>query len=342
MSSMSSWTSSWKKNVARSAAWAGLISVALLAGCKGTSPAPPPRPTASPAVTGDASAAIERSGMLPSHAEAIRGVARERDVVILFRPVNPDGRPWLARGSSTKGIHVKAKSSDWGPHRGLVPLEQRFSKLRKGPQAKVEHFDEKARESVEKGFAVAKPLVLDGKSVVILVDASTKAERVAVRDAAGGLTDGETGESLEPPRFLPDPKPLEVLADPRTGGYLTTDYDLLVVGPRQALAGSKVVSDPERGTISEFELDLLAALNQAVVRSGYTGGEVVRHGPETRSPDSPGPDFPVTAFEPSGDVRTIEESPGEDPSRALKDYFHKMNRAGYVLEPHPTWKWKPD
>ena len=69
------------------------------------------------------------SGMVQAHAWAIADLVKEEDVVILARPVNPDATTLIAAGASTKGMNLKGKSADWGPQKGYIPVDQRYSKL---------------------------------------------------------------------------------------------------------------------------------------------------------------------------------------------------------------------
>lgn len=67
-------------------------------------------------------------GMTPSDMEAVEQVANRRNEIIMFRDTGAWSRPYIALGHPTKPFHVKGKSSDWGPHAGLVPLNSEFSK----------------------------------------------------------------------------------------------------------------------------------------------------------------------------------------------------------------------
>ena len=82
---------------------------------------------ANPYVEGDE--AISWSGMVKSHAEQYLWVAERRDAVIIARPVNQDSTRLIEMDAATKGMDIKGKSSSWGPHKGYIPREQRFSKL---------------------------------------------------------------------------------------------------------------------------------------------------------------------------------------------------------------------
>ena len=67
-------------------------------------------------------------GMTPADVQATQLVADQRNEIIMFRDTGCWSRPYIAAGHPTKPFHVKGKSSDWGPHAGLVPLNSEFSK----------------------------------------------------------------------------------------------------------------------------------------------------------------------------------------------------------------------
>ena len=73
--------------------------------------------------------AIKWSGYVPSHAREYGKVADRKHVIILGRPVNHDSTKLIADGAATKAMAVKGKSASWGPQRGFIPVNQRFSKL---------------------------------------------------------------------------------------------------------------------------------------------------------------------------------------------------------------------
>jgi pimeloyl-ACP methyl ester carboxylesterase len=75
------------------------------------------------------SEAIAWSGMVPSHAKQYLDAADRKDAFILVRPVNPASTRLLAANAAAKGMNVKGKSSNWGPQVGLIPVDQRYSKI---------------------------------------------------------------------------------------------------------------------------------------------------------------------------------------------------------------------
>src|ERR1700731_1431402 len=67
-------------------------------------------------------------GMTRHDMDSAQAVAARRDEIIMFRDTGCWSRPYIALGHPTKPFHVKGKSSDWGPHAGLVPYDSEFSK----------------------------------------------------------------------------------------------------------------------------------------------------------------------------------------------------------------------
>ncbi|PED43135.1 anthrax toxin-like adenylyl cyclase domain-containing protein [Bacillus cereus] len=72
--------------------------------------------------------AIKSSGLVPSHVESFKRIAKDTQTYLLFRPVNPLATNLIKKGASTKGINVHGKSSDWGPMAGYIPVDQDLSK----------------------------------------------------------------------------------------------------------------------------------------------------------------------------------------------------------------------
>ena len=106
--------------------------------------------------------AIAISNIVPSHAESLAYVADKENIIIVMRPVNQHATRLIQLGNATKDMHVKGKSSNWGPQRGYIPVEQRFSKLHllDGPRRaeQIRKFDGKVRECLASRRARAIPL----------------------------------------------------------------------------------------------------------------------------------------------------------------------------------------
>lgn len=297
-------------------------------------------------------AAIQASNMVPEHAEAFSEVARRRDEIVIVRPVNRHAQSLIARNAATKGMHVKGKSSDWGPHAGYIPVQQKFSKLANLPEdqrdAEVGKYTHEVMLSLEQGRATAKPFIYEfnGVRYAVMYEVNygaTMGPDLVLKHPATGQYYDEKDPSRPPnPPYPADGgntyQPLELLAN-RRGVLLTADYDLLAVGIRGEPEPLPAQPDPERGYITSRQIQLLADLNRAVAVRGYTGGNVVHHGPETQFAKSPGVDYPNTVFEPDGDIITIVEGPPGQKDMYLKRYFAAMRRAGWSLRPNPRWNW---
>src|SRR5688572_18342592 len=70
-----------------------------------------------------------QNGMTREDMNACTVVANRLNEVIIFRSTGPWAKRWLERGYPSKNFHVKGKSSDWGPHAGLVPYDGIYSKV---------------------------------------------------------------------------------------------------------------------------------------------------------------------------------------------------------------------
>jgi hypothetical protein len=80
--------------------------------------------------------AHNQNGMTRDDMQASLRVAERLNEVVIYRSTGPWSKRWLERGYPSKNFHVKGKSSDWGPHAGLVPYD--------GVYSKVGYSDEKA------------------------------------------------------------------------------------------------------------------------------------------------------------------------------------------------------
>ena len=77
----------------------------------------------------DGSFSHGQNGMTKSDMLATMEVADRLQEVIIFRSTGPWAKRWLKREYPSKNFHVKGKSSDWGPHAGLVPYDGTYSKV---------------------------------------------------------------------------------------------------------------------------------------------------------------------------------------------------------------------
>jgi len=105
-----------------------------------------------------------QNGMTRSDMEATKRVADRLDEFIIFRSTGPWSKRWLNRGYPSKNFQVKGKSSDWGPHAGLVPYDGVYSKVGydagKAAKGTVENI-----KGLNSGFASRTPLMLTREQI---------------------------------------------------------------------------------------------------------------------------------------------------------------------------------
>ncbi len=326
--------------------------------------------------------AIARSNMVPSHAEAFARVAHARNEIVLARPVNADSTALILNHAGTKSMHVKGKSADWGPHAGYIPVDQRYSKL--AFDKKKEKRLEKSRQyncEVVKTFTkkddpnFSKEIARRKTLTISIGDATYEVLRVTdapplpappvvvLRNTESGAYVDWRNPNLTVSGVGQDnTSALEVLTPPPDadgndlGVYLTADYDLHAVGTRYNRFDDPTSFDIERGFISTCQKELVAEINEVVAKqTGYKGGNVVHHGPESQFNGSPGNDYPVTVFEPGklgGWILTKLEGPKDDPDAQLKAYFLRKNFANserdaaglnWTMPWNDQWNWgEPD
>ena len=305
--------------------------------------------------------AIQASGYVPSHAEAISLIAMQENVVILARPVNRNSTSLIAAHNATKDMHVKGKSASWGPQKGYIPVEQRFSKLhfaRKDRQKEIDKYDGEVKKCLSAGRAKKTELVVQAGGVtcaVLILEGIQDPEQAIVLKAHEGGTyhgwkNGRLG-TFNPANAPVAPelsvseiesrgtRPFLVLADRNSGRPLTADYDMLAFATR--FQPQAPLSDPEMGGIRPYQVELIRKINNEVrVRANYIGGDVTHHGPEVLFDKSPGADYPITAFEPSGHIVSIREGRVRRSDYWLKRYFHHLKTRGWVIEPNQAaWRW---
>ena len=142
-------------------------------------------------------AAIEQSGLVPRHKDVITNTALKNHCIIMVRPVNKLSTSLIAEGYATKDLHVKGKSSNWGPQAGFICCDQKFSKLATkdyrgiemrnlatqqvfkrltmdpqfiGLQKKeIAKFNEKIKESIRNKFAKPVPLLISSDRLDVLI-----------------------------------------------------------------------------------------------------------------------------------------------------------------------------
>ncbi|WP_265497473.1 anthrax toxin-like adenylyl cyclase domain-containing protein [Providencia rustigianii] len=185
------------------------------------------------------------SGIPVSHQHSINQVANDENIIIGIRPIDLKTRNLIESGNySSKGLAIKGKSSDWGPHAGFIPISQQFAK--KSARKEVDKYNQYIQKSLNEGSAISVVLeisservnellqhkailpsrgmnelgysevisLLDGKEIVFYLKKSPHGEGDFWQ--LYHLVEGEI-------------KPFYVIGDPKTGKPMTADYDLFSI-----------------------------------------------------------------------------------------------------------------
>ncbi len=185
-------------------------------------------------------------GMPDIDQKILAEVAERENVIIGVRPVDEKSKSLIdSKLYSSKGLFVKAKSSDWGPMSGFIPVDQSFAKA--SARRDLDKFNGYAEQSIESGNAVSADLYLNQVRMDELVSKYQSLTALEF-DAESGMykttaTNGDqtvtfflnkvTVESkdLWQVHYMKDGElaPFKVIGDPVSKQPMTADYDLLTV-----------------------------------------------------------------------------------------------------------------
>ncbi|MCI3150045.1 hypothetical protein C5137_28500 [Bacillus cereus] len=344
--------------------------------------------------------AIVRAGLVPSHVENFKTIAKNTHTYIFFRPVNTLSTSLIKQGASTKGLNVHGKSSNWGPMAGYIPVDQDLSK-KYGNKKAVE----KGNKDNEDSFVANNGL--NGKDHITKIILTLNQERIEELQKEKLLTKGieqkedshvylmfdvknlsyefrmdkqtgqvqyktkkeqttTLGKELEKWTFL------EVMAKVVNGGAkaLTADYDLFALAPNlseikkripvseweQLLGIEKPVEkwktttqlmikhgltrenkEDGKGTLTDWQRDMIAVLNQAAIDSGYTGGTVINHGTEQDNTEFPEQDQEIFVITPNGETfltKSWEDTQNFIAKNVIQEgYLFYQNRSYNTIAP---------
>ena len=224
----------------------------------------------------------------------------------------------------TKNMHIKGKSADSAPRRDTLPVDQSLSSKVSKPskvlleeykteKAVLDHFNQEVKNCIADGYAIE--ITVTGKDGILV----------------------------------------KVLGDPTTKRPITADYDLLGTAVKRGNAGearllisdTELGADPDMGEVTVGQNKAIPNYNERV---GRPDNPVVHHGAANSAPVNPGINYPVTAYEPNGNVVSIPEGPKGNPDiglkgnpdKFLKEYFDRLYERGYLIDPHQDWGWERD
>lgn len=106
------------------------------------------------------------AGFHARHVAAFKDVCMDTRMVIASRELNPFCTDLMMDGYAAKGLHIKAKTCDWGPMAGFVLLDPRFTK---------------ARQSFAKQQAAVAAAIAAGAGAVPLVISDSRVRALMVR-----------------------------------------------------------------------------------------------------------------------------------------------------------------
>ncbi|OXX70130.1 hypothetical protein B9J87_12990 [Vibrio sp. V19_P1S1T109] len=185
-------------------------------------------------------------GMPDIDQKILAEVAERENVIIGVRPVDEKSKSLIdSKLYSSKGLFVKAKSSDWGPMSGFIPVDQSFAKA--SARRDLDKFNGYAEQSIESGNAVSADLYLNQVRIDELVSKYQSLTALEF-DAESGMykTTAINGDQtvtfflnkvtveskdLWQVHYMKDGElaPFKVIGDPVSKQPMTADYDLLTV-----------------------------------------------------------------------------------------------------------------
>ncbi|WP_461537094.1 anthrax toxin-like adenylyl cyclase domain-containing protein [Spongorhabdus nitratireducens] len=319
----------------------------------------------------DAVAEDADQGIPRSYIEKIQLVAEKLDVIIAIRPVARICRTLILELYASKPLLIKAKSADWGPQAGFLPVDQALSKNAGLPE-KVEHYNLKALECIAQKWAVAQQLVLSTDRLTELEELGIL-EIIHCIETIPGHTHAASFESTLCKKDLLDTgeyqerkvtrsfeahqrhdkrwdiyvitdagrEPLKVLADKKYGP-MTADFDLLFVdapyhkvdlGQQDKQHGFH----DELGIYSKRMVRVADEINRILDRG--PGKNMVHHGADSANPHSDMKDnLPATIWLPKKRMGLYESPLLIKTAEELGCFMLTMQKMGYYTDYNPQWK----
>ncbi|MBX7020539.1 RTX toxin, partial [Providencia rettgeri] len=185
------------------------------------------------------------TGVPENHQKAINKVADKYNITIGIRPVDHKSASLIESGIySSKGLTIKGKSSDWGPHSGFIPVLQQFSK--RSGRDEQSKYNDYVQQSIDKKHAIAVPLEISLERINELINYKTITPLIDTDDGdykkTSSTIDGEEHTFLlkKSPsgkgniwqvsyQENNEIKPFLVIGDPKTGKAMTADYDIFSI-----------------------------------------------------------------------------------------------------------------
>ncbi len=180
-------------------------------------------------------------GIPSADRKVMASIADEENVVIGVRAVDPNNRSLLESGLySSKSLLIKSKSSDWGPHAGFIPVDQKYAKA--SARADVNTYNGYSDNAIKSKAAISVQLTIDDHRLVELQKADKPLIPELKYNPETGMYYGvSNGVELHYQKndqglwmvYVSEngnkPTPLMVMGDPTSQKPMTADYDLFSV-----------------------------------------------------------------------------------------------------------------
>ncbi|EGR1262464.1 hypothetical protein D9A33_03270 [Vibrio cholerae] len=180
-------------------------------------------------------------GIPSTDRKVIANIADEENLVIGIRAVDPNNRSLLESGLySSKSLLIKSKSSDWGPHAGFIPVDQKYAKASASTQ--VDRFNHYSENAINSGAATPVHLTIDDKRLTELQGGDNPLIPELKYNPETGMYYGvSNGVELHYKKndqglwmvYVSEngnaPIPLMVMGNPTSLKPMTADYDLFSV-----------------------------------------------------------------------------------------------------------------
>ncbi len=266
----------------------------------------------------------ENQGIPRDYLMQTQKVADELNVLVGIRPVERICRTLIEEGVESKGLNIKGKSANWGPMAGLIPVDQKFSKLASIPdatlrQSRIEEANQSNTKAMTSGAAVPTHLSLSPARWQELVETKLLTDLTEIASSTTASPDTSTVV-----RFNAAPKgqPAQVFEGHQQadGQWLiyagtgaerealqvipkTADFDLLFAfssfeNIELATKDKMHGFDAKLGIYSDRDRQLIDRLNESYGRA--PGKEMVHHGTDIKNPASDmTANLPATIFIPA-------------------------------------------
>ncbi|TQO81763.1 hypothetical protein FLM06_11055 [Vibrio cholerae] len=180
-------------------------------------------------------------GIPSADRKVMASIADEENVVIGVRAVDPNNRSLLeSKMYSSKSLLIKSKSSDWGPHAGFIPVDQKYAKA--SARAQVDRFNHYSENAINSGAATPVHLTIDDQRLTELQDgANPLIPKLEYNPETGMYYGVSNGVELHYQKnedglwmiYVSEngnaPIPLMVMGNPTSQKPMTADYDLFSV-----------------------------------------------------------------------------------------------------------------